>query len=1046
MKCPLYPFAILTAGLLCVGPCCPAWAGGLQPAPPSPVSGGTAQAGPPPPPAESVEIPGPLRSFLRMAGVSQEIEPSEVLPLLSRNVSVQGYEDGRETEFLLLVQRYLAYARDLRALTGGDGTIRVTGCGDADRLVSGLGYRIEPRCGDPGAYLATASPERAFLTLDSGFPVTALEEALQNHTTFTYSFPSTRVPVLFQERDWLTVSSARARSGEDLVDVLLRDRNLARLYWAMSKMDLETQSALRQSPGLRTLLPLAPVLESYASQLRIRSGRVLLPGGPDAAKTWAEMVGANPASPGPFVRRLLSEDDGWLAAWFDALSHVNLDQQTHLTEGNRLKFLFSVYRAGAATFSATRGIYPSNGDLMILLSNLRWEPNGEVFVPGGLSLWRDILIQKTRSPLVRDWVKRARSWDSPDQLLASLIALTHYYSEDGPLKIYLMLNAIDRERPESQPLSDATLHLLIDKYSEFHAWYPMFAEFPTLNDASIAQFVVTAQGISVISEPALRENALGAFQAEIGIWKILARQHEIPPGVLNTSWQQTIQPFSGVSTSIRLFDATRSSLNALVFATTGSNTVSQDLLVDLLAGPPQQNAVGQQVHQLLAARIRSVLDDQRLVSLDTLLGLYDGLNDMAHGTAHSDDLLPLANSLREFEMPRPILTNSERIGYAPQIYTSRHAELQVKTDLTRVIRVSGSPAQLEAARGQLTPFLRDTLVGLNYAYYEPPGAQVLHHDPLFVRSHDFSAGSVQGVFDIWDTPQLMGIGITAGGGAYLIGSLAGLPNALASAEENFISPTSVQALIWEGVVPSLLVDAIEPRWWGVSAAEMHAAALYQKAGEEILQDAGNNPQMAQEAIGILSEHLSSKRLEAFEEALQHPGGGSALVAQALPAELFDLTVEFRRKDPAEASGWGPANRELDELLLKDPSETSVQRLSNDFGVPHPTLEQSELCTLANTRPFPALGGDASGLFGESWQSNTLYWARLADEMGYPPEMLNLLAPELTRRMIANIFATDIEDQSALLRALQQTGQEFRKGQIGVQAMGTFDPHQDAAGW
>ena len=31
-------------------------------------------------------IPGPLRSFLRLAGISQKIGPEEVLPLLGRNV------------------------------------------------------------------------------------------------------------------------------------------------------------------------------------------------------------------------------------------------------------------------------------------------------------------------------------------------------------------------------------------------------------------------------------------------------------------------------------------------------------------------------------------------------------------------------------------------------------------------------------------------------------------------------------------------------------------------------------------------------------------------------------------------------------------------------------------------------------------------------------------------------------------------------------------------------------------------------------------------
>jgi hypothetical protein len=74
---------------------------------------------------------------------------------------------------------------------------------------------------------------------------------------------------------------------------------------------------------------------------------------------------------------------------------------------------------------------------------------------------------------------------------------------------------------------------------------------------------------------------------------------------------------------------------------------------------------------------------------------------------------------------------------------------------------------------------------LNYAYYEPPGAQVLHNNPLFVRSHDFSASSVQGIEHVWGSPTLVGIGVTAGGGAYLLGSLADLPYALASMEAGF---------------------------------------------------------------------------------------------------------------------------------------------------------------------------------------------------------------------------------------------------------------------
>jgi hypothetical protein len=985
-----------------------------------------------------VMIPGPLRSFLRMAGISQEIAPADVLPLLSRNVVLRGYGVDGETEFLLLIERYVRFARELELLTDGNGTIHVKSCDDALPLVRTLGYRFQQPCGEKQSYLVAAMPERAFLTIDSGFPITELEEALQKHTPFTYEFGATPVPMLFSERDWTSLSSWKPRNGANLIDAILHDPNVARLYWSMSVLDGETRVALRRNPGLRTLLPHATALGFYGTEICIRSGRILLPGAPDSDAGWEELVGANPKSPGEFVQRLLEKDNGWLVAYFDAISRVSHTQQAHLTAGSRLKYLYHVYRAvgTGSESSATRGVFPLHGDLLILFSKLQWDARGDPYIPANLGIWREILLQKSSPKLVRDWVQHARTWDSPDQLLGTLVALSRFQTDSGPLQTYLMLSEIDSVRQPGQRLSDGTVRLLAARFARFRNWYLIFSDFPALDDTSITRFLTAAEAINNISSPALRANALGAFQADIGIWKILASQQEIPAGELNTSWQNTIQPFTAISSSVQLFDATRGSLRSMMLAATGKGDLSQDELIDLLAGPPQKTQEGQRVHQILAARMQAVLDDQRLVSLDTLFALYDGLDEMAHGSAEGDSLLPLAGSLREFELPRPIFTASEKVAWAPEIYTSRHAELQVRTDLTQVIRQPGTPAQLEAARAQLTPFLRDTLVGLNYAWYEPPGAQVIHHNPLFVRSHDFAGSSILGYEDIWSSPSLIGLGVTAGGGAYLFGSLADLAYALATVEEDFIAPANVQALIWQDAVPELLVDAVQPRWWRVSPSELHAAALYQRAGEELLTAAAANPTLRAEVLSILSDVMTSSRLESTEEALQHPEEVSALIAQMLPAETFFVTAEFRRRYPADTSVWGPAGRELDDLVRSDPSEVSTERLSRDFGVPHPTLEQRDVCVLVDGKPLPALAGTPNRLFGESWQSNNLYWARLADEAGYSPATLNLLVPELTRQMIANIFATDIEDRPALQRAMEQTGREFLNGRIAAQTAGT----------
>src|SRR5437868_1948337 len=288
----------------------------------------------------TIQIPGPMRSFLRMAGISQKAAPDEVIPLLARNVFLLGYEGPsahvRPTEFLILLSRYVQQARELDVMAGAEGVLHVSNCEQAKPLLQVLGYRTRTDCGQPGSYLETADPQRAFITVDSGFPIPELEKTLQGGPAFAHPFRGSRIPVLFSEADWA--------GSKNLLDSLLRDSALSRLYWAFAQMDPETQAVLRQSPGLKRLLPYGPVLDFYGSRVRIRSGRVLVPGGARAESVWRDLVGVAPDASGDFVLRLASKDNGWLAAYFDALSRVNPTQQAHFTEARRLRPFYEALR------------------------------------------------------------------------------------------------------------------------------------------------------------------------------------------------------------------------------------------------------------------------------------------------------------------------------------------------------------------------------------------------------------------------------------------------------------------------------------------------------------------------------------------------------------------------------------------------------------------------------------------------------------------------------------------------------------------------------
>jgi hypothetical protein len=1025
-KHSLRTVAISLSAFFCLCLCSSAYSGNAVNASDQPH---TASARPPAPAVETVLIPGPLRSFMRMAAISQKVTPEDVLPLLARNVFMQGYQRGTPTEFLLLLDRYIQQARELQILAGNSNTLRVVNCDDAGTLVQILGYRLREGCGSKNFFLETANPERAFLTIDSGFPLTELEESLQKGVPFVYPYAPSQVPVLFRQADWITLSARQKKGYSNLVDLLVNDPAVARLYWGFTKIDAETRLALLRSPGLGRLLPYGATLDFYGSQISIRSGRVIVPGGAWTQISWRDLVGASPENPGEFVPRLLAKDNGWLAAYFDVLSRVSQSQREHLTESTRLKRFYEDLRGTDLEPAATRGVFRQAPDLLVLFTRVQWEPNGEPYVPGNLEIWKQILHQKTDSKTIRDWSKH-HPLDHPEQLLDAMVAFSRVVTDSGPLQIYLTMCELDSGRAPGKRLSPQTVGLLASKFSQFNNWYLVFSEFPDLSDDSATNFVTVADSIDRISNESLRGNTLGAFQANIGLWQILARQGEIPSAQLNTSWQKMIAPFVKISSSTQLFDSTRSALGELLVAAGGTPNGSPGEIVDLLAGPHQDTPDGQRVHQELARRIRAVLEDQHLVSLDTLFALSDGLNQMSQGKP-ADGMLPLASELREFEMPRPIFTQSEKIDWAPRVYTTHHAELQVQTDLTKVIKTPGSRAQLEAARGQLAPFLRDTLVGLNYAYYEPPGAQILHNNPLFVRSHDFTEISVVGTEQFWQTPTLLGVGTPAGGGAYLMGSLTDLSYALAATEQDFIAPENVQALIWKELVPDLLVSATLPRWWTVSPNELHAVALYQRSGEELLTASVKDAQLRAKVISILSDRMTPQRLERAELALAREEDLAVMLPRMMPADTFYLAAEYRRRFPTEAASSGPAGQQLEDLARQHPTDVNMERLSKDFGVPHPTLARTYGREILNVKPFPFFGGYSSRLFGESWESSNLYWARLADELGYSPVMLNRLVPELTRHMTAKIFATDLEDWPAMVRAMRETGEELRKGKIAT---------------
>ena len=160
-------------------------------------------------PMGSAQIPGLLEGFRRMAALSSDQRLDELMPALARNVMTSGYRTGRgaealqQTEYLKLVLQYLSQARELRDFAGPNESIDVPACESREtaQLLKILGYRLRNDCG-PSAVLETVNPSRAFLSIDSAFPLADLEEAYRRERAFQLPYPSTTLPVIFGPEYW----------------------------------------------------------------------------------------------------------------------------------------------------------------------------------------------------------------------------------------------------------------------------------------------------------------------------------------------------------------------------------------------------------------------------------------------------------------------------------------------------------------------------------------------------------------------------------------------------------------------------------------------------------------------------------------------------------------------------------------------------------------------------------------------------------------------------------------------------------------------------
>jgi hypothetical protein len=968
----------------------------------------------------TIEVPGPLRSFSRMAALSPEAKPEDLLPALARNVVTNGYQAGgakealEPTEYLKLILRYLSQARELERLAGDKKILRVDTCDSTETsdLLRILGYRMRGGCGSD-VVLETVNASRAFLTIDSGFPVTELEQALRTNRPFALDYHPTRIPVLYTPEYW---QSAKDRTAGEFIDYFLSDPSLCRLYLGLSKLDPATSQALRDEVPAPRLKVFAHVVDFYGAMFQIRDGRAVVPGGARSEKAWSDLVGVSPEKGAAFFERLIARDDGWIASYFDALARINGPVKEYLTEPERLKRFYTAIHGRVTSPGPARPVFRANTDMLLLTTRLRMDPDGKPHLPGDLSVWKNLFADHPHGKYDAKLTRAAGNWKDADDVLEALFGLSRKALENEPLKIFMALSDVERNR--AQPLATATVARLALEYRSMSAQYPLFAEAPSVSDKTILAFLDVAHALGQIRDPILRADAVGSMQALAGLWQIFVRQGAIASGDADHALADVLGPFEKVQSERDVFDGGRAGVQALLTATHSPADVSaQDRILNLIAGVSgSENSDVQQ--QVLADMLR-VFESQRLIPLQALFDLADDLDAARPGKSDVSAAQKMAARIAEIQLPKRTLGNIAENSLALGYWGDRHIDAQRKLNLHAAIeKAGGDPQKLKDVRAALGPLLRDTLVGLNYIHYAPPAAQVLYTNPVFVRSHDFigSPNSPQ----TWKATDVSSSGWPSNNGGRLSGSLASLPYALAQAEQNFLIPTREQALIWGDLVPQMILSAVIPRWWNVTPLQLHWVGTHMTYAETLLAEGALDAERRKQVLAALDRYASPARTRTVERLLAEGDVGAA-EENIMPSEMYQLAADLAPDDRTS-----PLATDIRRMAAQAPEALSARTISHAFGTPKPTLANSYQPELLNLRTFPTLMGYSSRILAESWESNLLYYAALADETHIRPAELNVLVPAWTQRTVEAIFATHLEDWPALLRSLRMVGDDVRQ--------------------
>ena len=612
-----------------------------------------------------------------------------------------------------------------------------------------------------------------------------MEEALRAGKPYTLEIPYERASIYPSEKLWREAFYARDNSLGGFATAVLRSPKMASLYIAISYLDRKTVSELLSAVSLSNLYDhYSDLMYLFSPAFAVQNNRASVPGGPNAERVWANLVGASPQQPGAFFRALLDRDGGKLLTFYFTLSQLDRPHQAFFTaNSSRIERFYGLF---ASSKEMQRGISGATSDSTFreILRSVPLDEQGHVKFPGSAEVWTVAKGRSSNDAQTTKMVQRVSKTVAPgveDEVLL-LLAGTQY-SERGArlteLDNFLAVSRIDAHRTE--PMDEESASILAQHYSDYSSAYAYFTDLIALGAPEFRQFFLAADTIKSHS-PIEANLESGQLHALIEWICLLNRHHAISDKDAAQLFRRICDRFASASTGASYtsaaLDSAREILNhCLPDEKTATLDVRIRACVLGAAQPSNRQIVDYQ----------RVLEEQKAPSLDALIFICDGVSKWSTKTPAPADLAAIEKSAAS--IPSVGLAKDSKIRGREKDSITRGetapilkilSETEQKTAKRKVNRDEIAKLSIELL-GELEPQVTLALSGPIYGYFLRSTDLVESSDALLLRKHHYinysEGGNQEANLESAFHKDNEGVG------SYFVGGFAQFPLAAGTAAE-----------------------------------------------------------------------------------------------------------------------------------------------------------------------------------------------------------------------------------------------------------------------